>query len=329
MAMIASISALVPLTILLTSGSYTLLGISLSVLGLLFAVGTTVFWLTRWPTRVQSEALALSGIAFIAWWSVAQPFSTTAALAGGVLAVASGYLALFHGPRAATVGGFAAGAVAAYTAFRLSNETDPTTATTTFWLMMFPNVAVPVTAAALSRALRIYAMRADEDELTGLFNRRGFVDEVERILHESSQVDGNPTDQLRLAVFMIDIDNFKRINDTYGHAAGDQAILAVAQLLRRQAPLPAVICRSGGEEFLIAAVTRSDTVAMARRICAAVVDLPVGITASIGLSASAVDELRDRDPRSMVAALIADADAAMYEAKRQGGNDVRLAPRCP
>jgi diguanylate cyclase (GGDEF)-like protein len=54
---------------------------------------------------------------------------------------------------------------------------------------------------------------------------------------------------------MVDLDDFKRVNDTRGHPAGDRALLAVAELLRRHSPPTAAICRAGGEEFLIAMIT--------------------------------------------------------------------------
>ncbi len=323
MAAVAASASLIPLAALLMQRPHTAGGWWVAVGGTVFAFGMAVFWLARWPTRLQSEVVSMAAIAVIAGWSVTQESPEMAALAAAALAVTGGYLAFFHGSRAVAVNGVVALAVAADAVWRLASGAQAATAVAALWLVMFLNVAVPLSVAGLSRALRRYAMRADEDQLTGLFNRRGFVDEVTRILHETSQVPPDPEAPVSIAIFMVDIDNFKRINDSFGHAAGDQAILAVARLLRRHAPLPAVICRAGGEEFLIAVVTRADVVSMAHRLRQEISGLPERVTVSIGIATADVAARLNRDVDSLVSQLVADADAAMYEVKGQGGNNVR------
>ncbi|MBI3224885.1 MAG: GGDEF domain-containing protein [Mycolicibacterium cosmeticum] len=323
LAAVAASASLVPLSAMLMQRPVTPGGWWVAVGGSAFAFGMAVFWLARWPTRLQSEVVSMGAIAVIAGWSLTQESPEMAALAASALAVTGGYLAFFHGSRAVLLNGVIALAVAVDAVWRLAAGGQAATAVAALWLVMFLNLAVPLSVSGLSRALRRYAMRADEDQLTGLFNRRGFVDEVTRILHETSQVPNDPGAPVRVAIFMVDIDNFKRINDSFGHAAGDQAILAVAQLLRRQAPLPAVICRAGGEEFLIAVVTRSDVVSMAHRLREAISGLPESVTVSVGIATVDVAARLNRDVGSLVTQLVAEADAAMYEVKGQGGNNVR------
>lgn len=86
--------------------------------------------------------------------------------------------------------------------------------------------------------------QATHDVLTGLYNRRHMLAELERELNQSMRYD------VPLSVALIDLDNFKKINDTYGHAAGDAVLRHVARLLREHARGSDVIGRWGGEEFL-------------------------------------------------------------------------------
>ncbi|MDT5098130.1 MAG: hypothetical protein QOC76_1867, partial [Mycobacterium sp.] len=82
-------------------------------------------------------------------------------------------------------------------------------------------------------------------------------------------------------------------------------------------------CRAGGEEFLVSIVTRhGGSEALAEQFCAAIAELPDGVTASIGTHATPLERLRGRDPDSFIEELVAAADAAMYVAKRNGGNQV-------
>jgi diguanylate cyclase (GGDEF)-like protein len=144
--------------------------------------------------------------------------------------------------------------------------------------------------AALQRA-------AARDPLTGLANRAGFADAWRRLA------------PVRPWVMVIDLDGFKPVNDTHGHAAGDLILTVVADRLRT---LPGVPARLGGDEFA-ALLTADDPPAVAGRVAAAIaapVELPSGavvsVTASIGLAPTLGAGL----PAAMAA-----ADAAMYRAK--------------
>lgn len=83
-----------------------------------------------------------------------------------------------------------------------------------------------------------------KDALTGLLNRRGFYDDVQNLLD-------NAEDDFKTALIMCDIDFFKKVNDTYGHNAGDEVLARISKILRSKVDPEDVVCRWGGEEFII------------------------------------------------------------------------------
>src|SRR6185436_1169792 len=97
----------------------------------------------------------------------------------------------------------------------------------------------------LTRANRRLHEQAMRDPLTGLYNRRHLLDSFERELHRARR--GGE----RLGVMMIDIDYFKRWNDTYGHAAGDAVLRTVAKYMLSLIRGEDILCRYGGEEFVL------------------------------------------------------------------------------
>lgn len=173
--------------------------------------------------------------------------------------------------------------------------------------------------ARLRAGLRDRARLADVDPLTGLWNRRYAEPRLEAMARAAART-GAP-----LAVMLLDLDRFKSVNDTCGHAAGDAVLTEVAARLRRAAP-EALVARWGGEEFLIAMAGLAAGPArdLAEALCAAVnarvftlPDLPpVAVTASVGLALAAQDELPG--------ATLARADAALYRSKLGGRNQVTV-----
>jgi diguanylate cyclase (GGDEF)-like protein len=165
-----------------------------------------------------------------------------------------------------------------------------------------------------------FERQAREDALTGLANRRAF-DEIAAREFRRARRTGSP-----LCLAVLDIDHFKRVNDTYSHAAGDDVLCAIAQLMQRQCREMDVLSRWGGEEFaLLMPHTRiEDAERVCERLRAAVsevdldsIDPGLRVTVSIGLaSADAVQSHEN---------LLARADAALYVAKRAGRNQVRRA----
>ena len=175
-----------------------------------------------------------------------------------------------------------------------------------------------VITAARGQALveQRLAHRAVTDELTGLLNRTGIMELIDRRLTESS-VTTEP-----IAVLFLDLDRFKLVNDSYGHAAGDELLVAVAQRLRDNIRPVDTVSRLSGDEFLIVSPGTAEPAAMemARRVCD-LFDEPfdlIGtawIKASVGVVVAKPDQ-RDVDAES----LLRDVDTAMYEAKSGGRN---------
>jgi diguanylate cyclase (GGDEF)-like protein/hemerythrin-like metal-binding protein/PAS domain S-box-containing protein len=172
--------------------------------------------------------------------------------------------------------------------------------------------------------------RAERDFLTGLHNRRYFEETLPRELMRARR-EGYP-----LSLIMVDLDFFKKVNDSYGHATGDEALRMLAELLRRGARGSDILSRYGGEEFLIALprmpLEQARQRAEAWRIELGATPVVHGrhrvyLTLSAGIAAYP-------DNGDALGTLIHMADAALYRAKRNGRNRVehieppgRIAPQ--
>ena len=319
-AVVGASAALVPLTVLFDQRQPGVRVVFVGALIAIYCLGFTVYWLTSWPARWQSQAAVMAGMLGILAWCVAQPSAPLAALGCTATAVTGGYIAFFHSPRLLIVHSAAALAIATIAMLRVLREADIASAASAFWLINFLNLSVPLAIYGTSRALITYAQRSAEDPLTGLLNRRAFTETVTHRLADP------PLGHTHLAVAMIDLDNFKHVNDTHGHSTGDSALRAVSELLCEHAPAGAVICRAGGEEFLIALTCMtSDVRPLAAQICTAVAGLTPKMTASVGTASAELRSLTTTGVASLVEELIAIADEAMYAAKRSGGNQVQHA----
>jgi diguanylate cyclase (GGDEF)-like protein len=127
-----------------------------------------------------------------------------------------------------------------------------------------------------------------------------------------------------LGVAMIDLDNFKRLNDTHGHSTGDKALVAVAGALRLVCPPTTMIARFGGEEFVVADIYRTDDLHdIAEQLRKAIAATRYPITASIGIASAPLGPSFDPAERELIDDLVNVADTAMYAAKRAGENETR------
>jgi len=163
--------------------------------------------------------------------------------------------------------------------------------------------------------------QSTQDPLTGLFNRRYLVEAMERELSRCARAG------LPLSILLMDIDHFKRINDAFGHQAGDAVIVHLAHLLRQHARAGDVVCRYGGEEFLLLCPEMPQAAALERaqqyRTSLAAQPLQVGTTSiPMTLSAGVATFPEHGDSAE---ALIRSADEALYRAKGLGRNRVELA----
>lgn len=165
--------------------------------------------------------------------------------------------------------------------------------------------------ALLRLNLRLEEM-ATTDALTGALNRRRFYELLDDELERATRY-GRP-----LGLLMLDVDHFKRVNDAFGHATGDEVLKGIAAVLRLSLRAPDRLARWGGEEFVVLAPDTGGgpALALAQRVCHAIraEQFPVAgtATASIGVA--------ERRPGESGDALLARADAALYEAK-DGGRD--------
>ena len=166
----------------------------------------------------------------------------------------------------------------------------------------------------LSVDLNEYKQRSRRDGLTGLFNRSTFDELLKENMNLSERTGAS------LSLIMIDIDNFKQVNDTLGHLVGDSVLTGLGQLLQNILRREDVACRYGGEEFTIIApyTTRHQIRAAAEKIRAEVEahtfpNVPV-LTISVGCSTYQPDETAEN--------FIHRADLALYDAKNAGKNRV-------
>jgi diguanylate cyclase (GGDEF)-like protein len=152
------------------------------------------------------------------------------------------------------------------------------------------------------------------DEMTGLPNLRAFRSRLEQLVHESDR-------GRRFALVMVDVDHFKKVNDTHGHDVGDQVLRAMARTLRHSVRKVDLVARYGGEEVCVLYVDVDDATAfmLAERLRTAVagIDDPLAVTCSLGVCAH-TGERNGLDGDMVLRA----ADAALYSAKRSGRNRV-------
>ena len=159
--------------------------------------------------------------------------------------------------------------------------------------------------------------QAQTDSLTGLYNHRYFHERLRAELTRASRSRDS------VAVVMLDIDDFKRVNDVYGHGSGDQVLTDLAELLRGSLRGSDVVCRLGGEEFgmIMPSGDAGDAVTLARRLTDKLAEVEFGpagkITISVGVSQGPEHAMNPRE-------LVACAEAAMMTAKARGKNQIVL-----
>ncbi|CAN5619966.1 GGDEF domain-containing protein [soil metagenome] len=280
-------------------------------------IGCSLLWMFRWPTRTQSMMFGLVSNACVALGCLAHP-DPLASLTGCIAFATTGaYLAFFHTTRFVLYNFTVAAIVGTYEAVRLGQSGHLSLALVDLFLVLQVNIALPLAIRALVNALSVDLVDSDRDPLTGLYNRRAFEHRTLGLMVARDNADSY------LTVAVVDLDKFKKLNDTHGHPAGDRALVRVAKALRASTHKAAVIARSGGEEFLIAHVSPApDPIRLAQQICDAIGALPARVTASVGTACAPLGTHDDASHQALIQRLTADADAAMYRAKRNGGNQV-------
>jgi diguanylate cyclase (GGDEF)-like protein len=160
-------------------------------------------------------------------------------------------------------------------------------------------------------------LQAQTDSLTGLYNHRYFHDRLRSELNRASRTHDS------IAVLMLDIDDFKRVNDIHGHGIGDLVLVELADLLQGSVRTSDVVCRLGGEEFgvIMASCDAGDALGLSRRIAdrlAATEIAPAGrLSVSIGIAQGPEHAMNPRE-------LVACAEIAMMTAKARGKDQAVL-----
>jgi diguanylate cyclase (GGDEF)-like protein len=176
------------------------------------------------------------------------------------------------------------------------------------------NQALVAAHAALAEAHARLAEKARRDQMTGMLNRETFLEMVENALDQRA---GG-------SLMIIDADNFKRINDTYGHVAGDEALLQITGAICRAVGRENIVGRIGGEEFaiLLPAASREATRSIAERVRREVERSPLAVAADQRLSLSVSIGVTEIGEQENLSQLLKEADRRLYEAKRRGRNRV-------
>ncbi|UQS17483.1 GGDEF domain-containing protein [Pseudomonas sp. HS6] len=181
-------------------------------------------------------------------------------------------------------------------------------------------IALSMTGTERYRREKQIAELAARDPLTALYNRRALEVRAPRLLDQVSSARPG-------ALLLIDIDNFKLINDLYGHAAGDRLLIALSEMIRAVLPKGALAARLGGDEFVMLLGDASHEQIMVlgsalreqfQQMTSQTYVTPQAVTLSIGA------KVFDQPPASLTA-LIEQGDSALYESKRGGRNRIRLA----
>ena len=156
--------------------------------------------------------------------------------------------------------------------------------------------------------------KAHTDPLTGLWNHGYFRYKYDELYDEAVRYKKN------LSLIMLDVDNFKKYNDSYGHLEGDMALVCMARILKAQFRKNDVVCRWGGEEFIVILpeIDKAEAVSIAERMRQAVEELPncgKKITVSVGVVDLSYDQSRKNS-------LLEEVDRRLYVAKKTGKNRV-------
>ncbi|MNT37248.1 Response regulator PleD [compost metagenome] len=186
-------------------------------------------------------------------------------------------------------------------------------------IWLFTDVTADLLMAAELRRL------ASSDPLTGVPNRRHF-EECSAQIIAAREAQGHA-----VAVLMVDVDHFKKINDTHGHPVGDEVLKAVARRCREALRDRDLFARFGGEEFiaLLSAPVIDEVPVAAERLRSAIAAEPITvggtrINVSISVGAAIGEALPGAD-QPLLEELVARADEALYQAKTEGRNRVRMA----
>ncbi|MFE3317598.1 GGDEF domain-containing protein [Nocardia sp. NPDC059195] len=268
------------------------------------------WWLLPWPNKTESLLLiACADVLFTVEFLQLQD-RLFGAMGTVLLLVTGSYLSFFHSARA----------LAVHSAWSVLSVLVLSVRITTGGGDVRLALAVALLLASVAGAmpafqLLYWLLRTESlsDPLTELLNRRGLENRLPQLMDRSPAI----------CVICFDLDQFKRVNDTWGHSIGDIVLVRTARRLRDAAGETAVVARTGGEEFVVAApISAAAARSEAERLCQVVAEPPetaVVVTASVGVAVFDA-MICPHCPRPTPDRLLQSADAAMYRAKQSGGN---------
>ncbi|MBF6328997.1 sensor domain-containing diguanylate cyclase [Nocardia transvalensis] len=299
------------------------------LVSLLAAAWAVRWWFLPWPS--QTESLIWVALADIASPANCLPEHNRlyGALGSILLVVIGGYVTIFHGPRMLALHVGWSLLVIMVLAVRMLMggpaeselvKGDVALAAAVVLIMVAATVVVLPPVHFCHWLLRRDAL---SDPLTMLLNRRGLDYYLSRYIRAGSPADRDAY------VITLDLDRFKTVNDTFGHAFGDEVLVSTAERLRGAAASDAVIARNGGEEFVVIGCLRDESIReiaeRLRRAIETMHDLPVRITASVGAAVADAAVHTESEREQLARRLFRASDIAMYQAKRLGGNAVVIA----
>jgi diguanylate cyclase (GGDEF)-like protein len=289
------------------------------VIALFFAC----WWLVGWPTYRQSKVVVVILNVSITVNCVVYVIEDKPVTGTLAFALTASYVACVHSfPHLSVVLGLAAVPIVMRMVI-VGMSGDIADGLADGMLRLASVIVVPMTIRTLVQLLGDTAVVSDIDPLTELANRRGLVRAVRQLV-AGAVSDGRTS----VCLTMIDIDDFKTINDTRGHASGDHVLVALGQMLRRICPKESVIARIGGEEFAIVALGgTAEAVRIAERLRVEFDTAQADFTASYGIATAALRPKVPVDTIALTERLLGVADDAMYIAKRAGGNRIEVAAR--
>ncbi len=189
--------------------------------------------------------------------------------------------------------------------------------------VLVPTMLMASLRSSVTTMTERLAEQAGTDPLTSLLNRRGLTASAPAVL-DAAWTSGEP-----VTACLVDIDHFKSVNDQFGHAAGDDVLIRVAETLRAAAAPDALVARLGGEEFVVLGLGPAMAGVEARILRA--LRRAGGVTVSIGVARCAVvsDTQEVRDAGAAVDAVTAAADRALYAAKSYGRDQAAYTTTAP
>ncbi len=269
------------------------------------------WWLLAWPGRTESLVLIGGADVLFTMEFLQVPDRLFAAMGVVLLVVTGSYLGFFHSARALAAHSVWSLLSVIVFSVRIVTGGGDIRLACAVGLLLF----VSVVSALPALQILYWLLRTESlsDPLTELLNRRGLEIRLPQL------VDRFPA----ICVMSVDLDRFKSVNDTWGHRVGDTVLVRTARRLRAAVGDRAVVARTGGEEFVVAApMDAAAARTEAERLRRAVADPPetaVEVTASVGVAVFDTT-ICPRCPRPTPDRLLQCADAAMYRAKQSGGN---------